>query len=874
MKRSVTRLSVTMIAIAGVSFGCGGEPSTPTAATVSAGADQVGVVGQQLAAPIVVQVADQNGAPMAAVGVSFSVTQGGGTVSPATGSTNENGQVSANWTLGTTAGESQQVRATVSDVSGLSAVFNATAAADEAFVISMVSGDDQLAFTGTKLEVPIAVRVRDQYANNVVGQVVAFTVPTGRGSVDSAVAFTDSNGQALSGWTVGSAVGTDSANATVAGVTGSPVVFTATVHNLQVSSVTPSPIVLGATATLTGSGFSATAASNTVMIGDLTAVVNSATATSLQISVPDACRPVGAVDVQVTVGGIPSAPATAQLTPTSFLNLAVGEQALIQDPNEFCLQFEPEAAAEFYLVGVQSTSEAVSTVTPITFASVASGASGAPSPLLSVHSAPRVGQRSRSPVAQARFERLSRHREIESRIRAFDRLNFDRVRSEWSGPQRVSARGAAAVDSNVVVGDSIEIRVINGETSCDTYDSVTTVVRAIGTKGIWLEDIDNPAGGYAEADFEALSDQFDDIIYPVDTAEFGGPSDADDNGRIVMVITKEVNERGSLGFTSSCDFGARSAGNLGSNEGEFFYGEAPDPDGLFGDPAPFESARSLFPAVVAHELVHVIQISGRAAVGGSFPSIWIAEGQATLGEEVVGHAVEGRETGQNLGLGVALNWDDTTSTDWYSDGIVDMALYFGWAPVEGNNDAHLDQAPHECSWLANDNDGPCFGGREAYGVPWSLLRWLSDQYGPNYAGGEAGLQTDIIRSTNSGYALIEQLVGESFEVLLAQWAATLYVDDLLDGANPVLTMTSWDLDDIFYGFYTLPDGDFGLREALRLTPKEAGFASFARSANVRAGSTYYTIVSGGNRQGTAIRAADGSDLPLPSHMQVWVVRIL
>ncbi len=47
MKRSVACLSVTMIAIAGVSFGCGGEPSTPTAATVSAGADQAGVVGQR-----------------------------------------------------------------------------------------------------------------------------------------------------------------------------------------------------------------------------------------------------------------------------------------------------------------------------------------------------------------------------------------------------------------------------------------------------------------------------------------------------------------------------------------------------------------------------------------------------------------------------------------------------------------------------------------------------------------------------------------------------------------------------------------------------------------------------------------------------------
>ena len=872
MTRSLARLSAMAIAISALIGGCGGEPSTPTTVSVLSGSDQPGVVGQQLASPIVVKVSDQNGNPMGAVTVSFTVTQGGGSVSPASGSTDESGQVSANWTLGTTAGESQQVRATVPGVSGLTAVFSATATPGEPFVISMVSGDDQFAFTGTILETPIAVRVRDQYANNVTGQVVAFTVPTGRGSVDSAVAFTDLNGEARTGWTVGGVVGTDTAHATVAGVTGSPVIFTATVHDLLVSSVTPTPLVLGGTATLTGSGFSATAGNNTVTVGDLTAVVNSATETLLEISIPDACRPVGGVDVQVTVGGIPSAAVTAQLTPNSFLNLAVGEQEILQDPGEFCLQFDQSAASESFLIGVQSTSEAVSSLTPITFTSVASAGSAA-SPVYAItHADTRIAQ-GRSAVDLVRLERLRRHRAAESRIRALDRMNFDRIRSEWSGPQRVSARGVAAVDSNVAVGDTVAIRVITGDGSCNDYDSVTTVVKAKGAKGIWLEDIENPTGGYAESDYETLSDQFDELIYPTDTAEFGGPSDADNNGRIVMVVTKEVNRRGSLGFTTSCDFGARTPSNMGSNEGEFFYGEAPDPDGQFGEPVSIEVARGWLPSVTAHELVHVIQISGRAAVGGSFPSIWIAEGQATLGEEIVGHVFEGREPGQNLGLAVAVNWDDTTSIDWYSDAIVDMALYFGWAPTEGDNNIQLDEAPHECSWLANNNAGPCYEGREAYGVPWSLLRWLSDQYGQNYAGGEAGLQQDIIRSTSSGYALLEQLLGQPIEVLLAQWAATLYVDDRLDGANPVLTMTSWDLYDIFYGSFTLPDGEFGLIESLRLTPKTAQFTNFTRTAAVRAGSTYYTLLSGGNRQGTAIRVGDGSDLQLPSHMQLWVVRM-
>jgi hypothetical protein len=435
----------------------------------------------------------------------------------------------------------------------------------------------------------------------------------------------------------------------------------------------------------------------------------------------------------------------------------------------------------------------------------------------------------------------------------------------------VSAPSAAAVDSTVLAGDTIAVRVITAE-NCNEYDSVTTVVRAVGTKGIWLEDVENPEPGYSIADFDNLSQQFDDFIYPADTDQFGEPSDADNNGRIVMVITRRVNEYGSLGFTTSCDFRARGPSNEGSNEGEFFYGEAPDPNAEFGDTVTVEDAYSWLPTIAAHELVHVIQISGRAAAGGPFPAIWIAEGQATMGEEVVGHAFEGRTPGQNLKLEVAVNWDDTTSFDWYSDVVVDMGLYFGWHPTTADPHMHLGEAPHECTWLNNNNGGPCYEGREAYGVPWSLLRWLSDQYGPNYSGGEAGLHRDIVSGTTSGFALLENLVGQPIQTLLAQWAATLYLDDRPGMTNPTLQITSWDLYDIFYGSFVRPDGEYGLIPALRLFPKLVAFTSFTKTADVRAGSTYYTLVSGANRPGTAVAIRDAQDLDLPSHMQVWVVR--
>jgi hypothetical protein len=426
------------------------------------------------------------------------------------------------------------------------------------------------------------------------------------------------------------------------------------------------------------------------------------------------------------------------------------------------------------------------------------------------------------------------------------------------------------VDSNVTVGDTIPIRVVLPDAiTCNEYEEITTVVRTVGQTSIWLEDTDNPTGGYSQSHFDAFATQFDDVIYPADIAEFGPPTDGDDNARVVMVITKEVNKRGSLGFTNSCDFSPRSATNEVSNEGEFFYGEAPDPSGQYGPPFGVANGLYFAPIIQAHELVHVIQLGQRAAVGGAIPVIWMAEGQATLGEEIVGHADEGRSRGQNFGIDIMLNLDDTTSTDWYSIFFSDLSMYFGWDPISNNDvNGRVEGAPHECSFLdvAENNPGPCVSGREAYGTSWSLLRWLSDQVGPTYGGGrgEPGFQQDIINSsTATGFELLENLVGVAIDSLLAQWAAMLYVDDRIGGTNPTLAMTSWNLFDIYDN----------LIEALHLQPERVLFEDFSNTARVRGGSTYYTVLSGLNRPPTAVWATDPSSQPLPGIMQLWIVRI-
>lgn len=75
-----------------------------TAVVAVSGNRQEGLVATALAQPLVVKVSDQYGDPVANATVTFAVTAGGGSVSPATVTTTATGQASANWTLGTTVG--------------------------------------------------------------------------------------------------------------------------------------------------------------------------------------------------------------------------------------------------------------------------------------------------------------------------------------------------------------------------------------------------------------------------------------------------------------------------------------------------------------------------------------------------------------------------------------------------------------------------------------------------------------------------------------------------------------------------------------------------------------------------------------------------
>jgi hypothetical protein len=641
----------------------------------------------------------------------------------------------------------------------------------------------------------------------------------------------------------------------------------------QIASVTPSPMVEGQPATITGTNFGGSIAANTVRVGGVSASITAATPTSIQIVVPQLnCKPAQSVLVDVTVAGVASAPKSQAFTPGVTFTLAVGQQQLIANAASFCLQFGAAAATESYLIGVQSVSEAAASLTPVNVtAEVAPGTFVTTRP--AVAAAPVFSASLRNPLADVRALRMAKHRAAEMQIRASERALLNAARGSFAsrgGAMRASVSSSARVPTipaTAKVGDVLDIRVPDRAlNTCQNFIPIAVTVKALGDRAIFLEDNANPTGGYSASDYEAFSNTFHSQIYPTNTAYFGAPTDFDGNGRTAIVITREVNKIPNLlGVVYGANF-AEQVDCPSSNEGEVFYGKAPDPTGASGAAYTVAEALEDAPIIVAHEFAHVIQIGRRGTypLATAFQATWELEGQATFAEEVNGYAATGLAPGQNLGIDVAFDFDDVIRPiDWFVSGFFDLLRYYGLQTASSK----VPNAPEQCTWLGLNNPqgstGPCIGGRDVYGVPWTFLRWLSDHFGGNFPGGEKGLHQRLIDNSFSGHATISDVIGVPIDVLLAQWAAALYLDDRVAGLDPKLAFKSWNMFDI----------ESGLVPSAHLAPRSRPFGAFTDQVAVRGGSTAYFIVSGSNRGPVGIRARDITEGQLPGVMRMWVVRM-
>lgn len=841
---------------------------------------QTDTVGQTLPTAIEVELRDARSNPVtggaggavANAVVNFAVTAGGGAVAQAAAPVGTNGRASTAWTLGTTAGDPQSVSATLAGGS-VSASFSATAVAGAADTLAIVSGTNQTGGQGSTLPDSLVVRVVDAFGNPVAGHTITWVETSGNGTLSPAGGPTDASGRARTEWTLGPGTGMQTAEAQAgSGVNGSPAAFTATAVNLTIAAVSPDTLVEGAAATIDGSGFDPTPANNMVMIGGTAAVVTAASVSQLTVTVPTFdCRPARDVNVQVTVGGANSNSVSRRLHPPAFLSLAAGEQTIVQSPANFCLQLRPSTSGgDVYMVGVGAAAETPTSTMAFTISAETGGAPTAPPALVTDGAARpsaaggRVGAASTA-IPDGAAQLVAMQRRSEGTLRDWERRTLSQLRPPASNVGRTRA-AIAQVPPNL--GDTIQYRVLtNASDPCNSFAQITTVVRAVGTAGVWVTDINNPTtDSLTLAEIQAYRDTFDLHIYARDTLYFGTPSDIDNNQRVVIVLTIEVNKipQGFAGFVFSGDLFSRSQ-CASSDTGEIFYAHVPDPGNVAGTGARSKS-NILFqmPSLIAHEFTHNIQQSRRLIVHGSNTGLtsWEAEGQATLAEEVVGHSVLGNAQGQNY---TSVTARQGQGARWYGATFDQVGLYFGRQSGGGK----AANAPELCTLFGSTSlSTPC-NAFHFYGASWAFQRFVSDRFGAGYTGGEAQLHRDVIslNPTLQGRANWEALLGVDFDSLFSQWGGMLYADDRILTAAPQLQMTSWNLFEIMNSYGST---DF------QLIPVDRAFGAFSDSRSVRGGSNAYTRITAsvGPRPALAIKVRDGSGAVLGTGMapQVWIVR--
>ena len=217
----------SLVLLGSVALGaCGGGGDgvigpTPNTIVVSSGNNQVGPAGAALPESLAVLVRDAAGDPLPGVNVNFSVTAGGGSVSPGSRQTDASGIAKTRFTLGPNAG-TQTVNGTAGSLTP--APFSAVSQINGAVNIANNTTGPLTDTVGTIRAESLAVLVTNQSATPIQGVTVTWA-STG-GTVSATSVPTSATGLSKVQFTYGNGAGNQTATAIVTGLVGSPVTIT------------------------------------------------------------------------------------------------------------------------------------------------------------------------------------------------------------------------------------------------------------------------------------------------------------------------------------------------------------------------------------------------------------------------------------------------------------------------------------------------------------------------------------------------------------------------------------------------------------------------------------------------------------------------
>lgn len=747
--------------------------------------------------------------------------------------------------------------------------------------LTVVTGTPQAGASGEPLAVPLSVKVADRDARPVPNAVVSFAVTTGGGTLSAPIDSTDAQGVAAVVWTMGPLLGNARVEARVTGVL-APAVFTATVQAGPPSAVVRVSPQVGNSA----GGFDvpdsvavkvvdrfdhpiANAQVAFAVTGGGGAISHATRTTGTDGIARTAWTlgPSGAQTLRALAGSFETTIAATAVTCVDA-QLALGQILAFVPGSPTCATIG--GAAQKYLVSVVNTSSLASSAIGFRFR----GAGAAAASLTTSSPVATATARSAAYAADALQERTEAH--VHADLMKANAALLDRMGPARRVQQRTAARSLVQAASVPTLGEVLPVRIpLNFSALCDTTSSPRVGGRVVyvGEHAVILEDTLAPFRGQHDAVYQAVGEEFDNVMWPILTTNYGNPlaldAQLDNNGRLFMVFSPRINSvaGGTIaGFVTSGDFFPAQLCPA-TNNGEYFYARVPTSanTGFDSDNTTVTADEWLRATrtVIIHEVKHITSYAHKlpAVTTGSFFSrdAWLEEATAMVAEELWARAVFGYGFGGNVEYAASIFCEVRPRDAACAGKPVAMFDHFYWlAEFAGGTETR--------SPVADPSDP------SVYGSGWLFVRWLLDQY--------ATSEADVLKATTSeatlpGVESVEARVARTFGELINDWALAFVLDDYPDvtTATPH-AIKSWDLRDIYRGLNVdfSPQGFF--LQPFPLKVRTTGFGKFLFDVSaVRGGSMSMTEVSGAQAAKQLFEFKGLSGTEFPAEMRISIVRV-
>jgi hypothetical protein len=351
------------------------------------------------------------------------------------------------------------------------------------------------------------------------------------------------------------------------------------------------------------------------------------------------------------------------------------------------------------------------------------------------------------------------------RQRAFDAALLDMARQRvasgaWRPITRRLSPGVQAAQTTVPpVGSVQQFHVLSSEKP-ERFSRVGARLSYVGANILIYVDTLAPANGFTADQLNAFGQLFDQTLYPIDLDTFGTPSDIDQNGHLIVLLSPVVN---ALTPASDCATGFiggffdgidLSSTDTSSNQGEIFYSLVPDPNGTVSCAHAVADLDAETPATFLHELQHLINFSQHFVVHHGAPELgWLDEGLSIVAEELGSLYYEDKFPPPQGRTNPAQLFPDS------SQGFINGLLFGSYSYLLKTDTATVT--------LHSDADG----GLAWRGGDWLLVRWLGDVKG-------SAIYKTLVQSSLTGTANIAGAAGESFDALFGDFSLALYTDSV------------------------------------------------------------------------------------------------